>query len=219
MTFPKSHLLNGVFSRFKLTISKGRKWKSKKGKKVVFSLGEFNCSCCLTSLACSGSHSYVCQPRLTTIQRLAWVQLRVRGHILQYLSCWCSAGSVIERQEVVGAGSASTSQRIVFFGRVMNLQLHIFRLPVWISHLHGGTFLVCLDFHCGQHKGIWDGMWEQWGCAACFGVCLTASVCGWCRVFVHEVNGHPLPDWRWESLRRKPWHAVTLRARNLLSSG
>lgn len=152
-----------------------------------------DCSCCLTSLVCSGSHSYVCQPRLTTIQRLAWVQLRARGHILQYLSCWCSAGSVIERQEVVGAGSASTLQRIVFFGRVMNLQLHIFRLPVWISHLHGGTFLVCLDFHCGQHKGLWDGMWEQGGCAACFGVCLTASVSGWCR-FVHEVNGHPLPN-------------------------
>lgn len=80
------------------------------------------------------------------------------------------------------AGSASTLQRIVDFGCVVNLELHVFLFPVWISHLHGKIFLVCLDFHCVDNikgSGMGCGKREYAVClSACFDVCLTTLVSG-----------------------------------------
>ena len=94
-------------------------------------------------------------------------------------------------------GSAGTLQSVVFFGRMVNLELHIFLFPVWISHLHGKIFLVCLDFHCVDNikgSGMGCGKRECAVClSACFYVCLTALVSGWCQ-YIHKVNGHPLSD-------------------------
>lgn len=65
---------------------------------------------------------------------------------------------------------------------MMNLELHIFLFPVWISHLHGKIFLVCLDFHCVDNikgSGMGCGKRECAVClSACFDVCLTALVSG-----------------------------------------
>lgn len=94
-------------------------------------------------------------------------------------------------------GGASTLLSVVFFGRVEDLRLLLSPFPVWISYLHGKIFLVCLDFHCVDNiKGAGMGCGKR-ECAvflsACFDVCLTALVRGWCQ-WIHKVNCNPLPN-------------------------
>lgn len=72
------------------------------------------------------------------------------------------------------AGGASTLQSVVFFGSTVNFELHIFLFPVWISHLHEENLSCVFGFPlCGQHKGLWDGMWEK-------GVCSLPKCIFWC---------------------------------------
>lgn len=143
----------------------------------------------------TGIKSFICEPRLTTFQRWAWVQLGWRGHILQYLSSWCTAGSIIERQKVVRPAMQALHRVLFSLGTRWILNCVFFFFPVWFSHLHGKIFLVCLDFHCVDNiKGSGMGCGKR-ECAvwlsACFDVCLTAVVSGWCH-YMCKVKGHPL---------------------------
>ena len=85
---------------------------------------------------------------------------------------YCSEERLIERQELVRL-AAPVLHTVIFFGRIVNLELHIWLfLTVWISHLHGKIFLVCLGFHCVDNikdSGIGCGRRE---CAVRLSACL-----------------------------------------------
>ena len=140
-------------------------------------------------------YCFVRQLPLTMILRWGWVQRRSRGHILQYLSSWCTAGSIIERQDIVGLAAQALYRVLFSLGAWWILNCIFFLFPVWISHLHGKIFLVCLDFHCVDNikgSGMGCGKRECAVClSACFDVCSTALVSGWCQ-YTHKVNSHPL---------------------------
>lgn len=128
---------------------------------------------------------------LTMSLRLVGVQLRSKGHIPQFLSCWYTAGSIIKGRRMSGWQRGHFSQPC-FLWALGESWTAYFLFPVWISHLHGKIFLVCLDFHCVDNiKGSGMGCGKR-ECAlwlsACFDVCMTALVSGWCR------RVHPLSD-------------------------
>lgn len=128
----------------------------------------------LVSFVTTGIKSFTCELRLTTIQRWAWVQLGWRGHILQYLSSWCTTGSVIERQEIVRPAVQALHTVLFSLGAWWILNCVFFFFPVWFSHLHGKIFLVCLDFHCVDNiKGSGMGCGEK-------GVCSLVKCMFWC---------------------------------------
>lgn len=121
----------------------------------------------------------------------AWIKRSHPSIFVKLIYCWqpnWKAGGC-------RACGSSTLQSVVFFGRMVNLELHIFLFPVWISHLHGKIFLVCLDFHCVDNikgSGMGCGKRECAVClSACFDVYLTALVSGWCQ-WIHKLNGYPL---------------------------
>lgn len=93
------------------------------------------------------------------------------------------------------ASDASTSSSIVFFGRMMNLELRVFLFSCMVFTFAWKIFLVCLDFHCVDNiKGSGMGCGKR-ECAvwlsACFDVSLTAVVSGWSH-YMCKVKGHPL---------------------------
>lgn len=100
----------------------------------------------------------------------AWMKRSHPSVFVKLIYCW------LHNWKAQGclAGCTSTLQSVVFFGHMVNLQLHIFLFPVWITHLHGKNLSCVLGFPlCGQHKGRWDGMWEK-------GVCSTLKCMFWC---------------------------------------
>lgn len=100
----------------------------------------------------------------------AWIRRSHPSVFVKLIYCW------LHNWKARGclAGCTSTLESVVFFGHMVDLQLHIFLFPVWISHLHGKNLSCVLGFPlCGQHKGRWDGMWEK-------GVCSMPKCMFWC---------------------------------------
>lgn len=122
----------------------------------------------------TGIKSFICEPRLTTIQRWAWVQLGWRGHILQYLSSWCTAGSIIERQEVVKPAMQALHRVLFSLGTrwILNCAFFLFSCMVFTFAWKNLSCVFGFPL-CGQHKGLWDGMWEK-------GVCSLVKCMFWC---------------------------------------
>lgn len=141
-------------------------------------------------------YSFVHQPRADHDFEVrlgsAWIKRSHPSVFVKLIYCWqhnWKAGGC-------RAGGTSTLQSVVFFGRMVNLELHIFLFPVWISHLHGKIFLVCLDFHCVDNiKGSGMGCGKKGVCSLPKCMFLMSlqqqSVSGWCQ-YMHKVNGHPL---------------------------
>lgn len=69
----------------------------------------------------------------------AWIRGSHPSVFVKLIYCW------LHNWKARGclAGCTSTLQSVVFFGHMVDLQLHIFLFPVWISHLHGKKSFLC----------------------------------------------------------------------------
>ena len=109
---------------------------------------------------------------------------------------YCREGRLIERQELVRL-AAPVLYTAIFFGCMVNLELHILLFDRMDFTFAWKNLSCVFGFPlCGQHKGLWDRMWEKGGCCLpkCMFGCLAdspwslADVSGYINSMAHPFS-------------------------------